>query len=57
MSNLGAISLPTGFFGGVLDIVLDNVTCVGTETSLINCVKNMSSACESQENAAIICQG
>ena len=58
MLILGAIALPTGFFGGVVDIVFKSVSCIGTESSLLDCVGNSSStACDSMEDAAIICQG
>ena len=54
----GAIALPTGFFGGVLEIVLNNVSCVGTEQSLLSCAGNtFNSTCKSLEDAAIVCQG
>ena len=56
--NSGALALPTGFFGGVVDIVLGNLLCVGTEHSLLECVGNTTfTTCESLEDAAIICQG
>ena len=41
-----------------MDIVLNNISCSGTESSLLNCIGNSSlTACDSMEDAAIICQG
>ena len=41
-----------------MDIMLSNVSCVGAEHSLLECVGNTTfTACESLEDAAIICQG
>ena len=59
LSNTGAIALPTGFFGADIDVELHNVSCVGTEISLLECDKARTATifCESREDAAIICQG
>ena len=41
-----------------MDIVLNNISCIGTERSIVDCVGNrFFTMCYSMEDAAIICQG
>ena len=55
-NNTGSIHLPTGSFGTVLEPVLSDVSCDGTEIQLLNC-SHTTGSCTSGEDAAVICQG
>ena len=56
----GARSLTTGFPNGATNVPiwLDNLLCVGSETSLFSCRKNAvgSHNCAHIEDAGVVCQ-
>ena len=53
----GAIALSSGLFPGELAPILTDVQCIGTESYLLDCPTSPSQQCDSQEEAAVVCQG
>ena len=59
-SFLGGVPLNKGFFGnGSGPIILDNVVCQGTESSLLECATNPIGEhnCDHSEDAGVRCEG
>ncbi len=60
LSNTGAVSLHAAYFGeGSGLILLDDVDCVGNETSIFDCSHAgiESSDCFHNEDVSVLCQG
>lgn len=56
-SDTGAIPRPLAFFGeGTVDIALDEVSCVGTEQTLLGCMYETTNDCSHREDAGVTCQ-
>ena len=60
-NTLGAIPVHNGFFGqgDTLQILADNVACIGNEESLTSCSRSNLNAidCTHSEDAGVICEG
>lgn len=56
-THTGAIALPRSFFGpGTRGIFLDNVQCLGNESSLVNCIHVRDPTfCFHFEDASVLC--
>ena len=54
---IGAVALPSGLFAGILDTHLTDVGCDGSEYDLLSCLITISGQCNSNEDAAVVCQG
>ena len=58
--SVGSVALGGAFFGsGSGDILLDNVVCRGTESSLLECNTNPTGQhnCDHSEDAGVRCEG
>ena len=54
----GAVAFSYATFGyGIGSIHLDDVHCIGSETSLLNCAYNNVAYCSHSEDAGVRCQG
>ena len=53
----GALSAPgsASFGQGIAPIVLDDVNCIGTESSLLDCDARRGHNCVHSEDAGVIC--
>ena len=57
---LGAVAVRRAFFGmGRSDqiILMDDVSCSGEESTLLNCSHVQTSDCDHSEDAGVICSG
>ena len=54
---VGAVGRTGGLFGSSLEIVIHNVTCIGTELTLLDCPLIHSHFCPTEESAVVFCQG
>ena len=60
---IGALAVKRAQFGsGIGNILLDNLLCTGSETSLIDCMRRdnitlFGSDCDHSEDAGVICEG
>lgn len=60
ISREGAVARKGGYFqSGVGDILLDDVNCIGTENSILQCLhKGLRSAdCRHDKDAGVTCKG
>ena len=58
LPSTGARALPFAAYGeGVGPIHLDDVSCTGTETDLLDCSFNPTGQCGHFEDASVMCQG
>ena len=53
----GAVSIGGGLFSSVLVSNITNVSCSGSEATLLDCAVQFSQQCTSGEDAAVLCQG